>query len=186
MCCFWHIITKMKSCALSKPEKINEAVSPLRFLEGTSRMHLTLPHFQPTPFLSPFFLYFLFFQSASEISLKYSGASSSRHIFSFIVHDIKSSNYLISELWKHVCYEKTSKLSFNWCHFSWCWQGTYLFGTFFPLIKLHIHILEWRWKFHFALFCHNWDAWCVPANSKTSHKHPQLIYSILMQLYCSQ
>lgn len=94
------------------------------FLEGASNMRLTLPHsLQPPP---------LFFQITSEIPLKYSGASSSRHIFTFIVHDIKRSNYLISELWKHVCYEKTSKLSFNWCHFSRCWQGAYLFGTFFP------------------------------------------------------
>lgn len=105
-------------------------------------------------------------QHASEIPLKYSRASSSRHIFGFIVCNIKRGNYLISELWKHVCYEKTSKLSFNWCHFSRCWQGAYLFGTFPPsLIKLHIHIPEWRWEFHFALFCHNWNAWCVPANS---------------------
>lgn len=133
-----------------------------------------------------FFFFSFSSQSASEIPLKYSGASSSRHIFSFIVHAIKRSNYLISELWKHVCYEKTSKLSFNWCYFSWGWQGTYLFGTFFPLINMHIHIPEWRWKFHFALFCHNWDALYVPANWKTLHKHPRLIYLILMQLYCSQ
>lgn len=125
VCRFWHIITKMKSCDLSKPEKINEAVFPFGFLEGTSCMHLTLPHF-----LLPW-SYFIFFVSISEIPLKYSGAYSSRHIFSFIVHDIKGSNYLISELWKHVCYEKTSKLSFNWCYFSQCWQGTYLFATFF-------------------------------------------------------
>lgn len=52
--------------------------------------------------------------------------------FHFIVRDIKRSNYLISELWKHVCYEKTSKSSFNCCRFSRSWRGAYLFGTFFP------------------------------------------------------
>lgn len=153
---------------------------PLRFLEGTLTYasHFATFFCRPPPFLS--------FSSPSEIPLKYSGGSSSHHIFTFIVCDIKMGNYLISELWKHVCYEKTSKLSFNWCYFSPRWQGTYLFGTFFLLIELHIHIPEWRWKFHFALFCHNWDAWCVPANWKTSHKHTRCIYSNLMQLYCSQ
>lgn len=182
----------MKSCAFSSPRKINEDVFcffllPLGFLEGTSNMHLTTPHFLlPSPLFLFFFFSFFFFWVPPKSPLKYSGASSSRHIFTFIVRDIKRSNYLISELWKHVCYEKTSKLGFNWCHFSRRWRGTYLFGTFFPLVKLHIHIPEWRWKFHFALFCHNWDAWCVPANWKTFHKHPRLIYSILMQLYCPQ
>lgn len=74
---------------ISKPEKINEAVFLLDFLKEPLHMHLTLPHFSP-PFLS--------FSSPSEIPLKYSGGSSSHHIFTFIVCDIKMGNYLISEL----------------------------------------------------------------------------------------
>lgn len=182
----------MKSCAFSSPRKINEDV--FLFFFASSRIswrNLEYASHYATfsaalPSFSVLFLFFFFFWVPPKFPLKYSGASSSRHIFTFIVRDIKRSNYLISELWKHVCYEKTSKLGFNWCHFSRRWRGTYLFGTFFPLVKLHIHIPEWRWKFHFALFCHNWDAWCVPANWKTFHKHPRLIYSILMQLYCPQ
>lgn len=182
----------MKSCAFSSPRKINEDVFLFFFCFLSDflkepRICISLRHiFCCPPLFFCSFSFLFFFWVPPKSPLKYSGASSSRHIFTFIVRDIKRSNYLISELWKHVCYEKTSKLGFNWCHFSRRWRGTYLFGTFFPLVKLHIHIPEWRWKFHFALFCHNWDAWCVPANWKTFHKHPRLIYSILMQLYCPQ
>lgn len=118
---FWQIITKSEMALSFQGCKDKWGCFPPRFLEGNLT---SAPHFpQKTP-------------------LKYSRASSSRHIFIFIVRDIKRSNYLISELWKHVCYEETSKLSFNWCYFSRRWQGVYLFGTFFPPHKI-THSYSW-------------------------------------------
>lgn len=38
---------------------------------------------------------------------------------------------MISKLWKYVPYEKTSNLSFNWCHFSQNWQDSCIPGTLF-------------------------------------------------------
>ena len=94
---------------------------PSYFPNETLLMHLTLP---PCFVIALFFFFLLFFKCPLKKSKK--STKIFRSLFSlslpphflFIVHSIKRSNYLISELWKHVCYEKTRNLRFNWCHFS--------------------------------------------------------------------